>query len=105
MDSPTARGAITIRTADGVPVGHGWGEVRARRDPERGFNGTTGEVRDMVWSDQMPPRPPDGTYRVDFYGGLSFLGVFDAAFPDTSQRRASFHPSGLAHSPRRSGMF
>ena len=35
-DLPTASGAITIRTADGTPVGHGWGEVRIRRDPRTG---------------------------------------------------------------------
>src|SRR5438067_13777663 len=44
---PTASGAIAIRTADGAAVGHGWGEVRVRRDPDTGGSSFVGEVRRM----------------------------------------------------------
>jgi hypothetical protein len=91
---PTASGAITIRTADGVPIGHGWGEVRVGRDPSTGTASAIGEVREMTWLADLPS--PDGrqSYRVGFHGGPSFVGIFDGAFPDASRRRATFRPSG-----------
>ena len=92
----TASGAITVRTADGKSVGHGWGQVLVRRDPDTGGTSSTGEIREMIWSEEMPEAPPRQTYRVDFYGGPTFLGVFEAAFPDTSQRRATFRPFGVS---------
>jgi hypothetical protein len=93
MDSPTACGAITIRTADGTPIGHGWGEVRVRRDPGTGRAGAFGEVRTMTWLADLPPPGVRHSYEVRFHGGLSFVAVFDGAFPDTSRQRATFRPS------------
>jgi hypothetical protein len=90
---PTASGAITIRTADGTQVGHGWGEVRMGRDPGTGRAGARGEVRSMTWSTDLPPPDRRRSYEVRFYGGLSFVAVFDGAFPDASRPRATFRPS------------
>ena len=93
MNIPTARGAITIRTSDGVTIGHGWGEVRVGRDPSTGRTGVVGEVREMTWSTDLPPSEAGQLYRIGFHGGPSFAGVFDGPFPDVERRRATFHPS------------
>jgi hypothetical protein len=86
---PTASGAITIRTADGIPIGHGRGEVRVRRDPNTGKVSAHGELREITWLADLPPLDARQIYRIGFYGGPSFVGIFDGAFPDTSQRRAT----------------
>jgi len=70
--------------------------VLERRDPDTGRLISTGEIREMIWLEVLPPRPERNTYRVNFYGGLTFLGIFDDAFPDVTQRRATFRPFGLA---------
>ena len=94
MSTPTAaRGAITIQTDDGEVIGHGWGEVRVGRDPSTGRASVLGELREMTWSTDLAPRDTRRSYRVGFYGGPSFVVVFDSPFPDTSQRRATFRPS------------
>jgi hypothetical protein len=64
-----------------------------RRDHGTGKLGTFGEVRAMTWSTDLPPLDGRRSYKVGFYGGLSFVAVFDGAFPDTSQHRATFRPS------------
>jgi hypothetical protein len=92
-NTPTARGAITVLTAEGVPIGHGWGEVRVGRDPITGRASVLGELREMTWSTGLAPLDPRRSYRVGFYGGPSFVGVLDGPFPDASQRRATFRPS------------
>jgi hypothetical protein len=104
---PTARGAITIRTADGVPIGHGWGEVRVGRDPDTGQALVVGEVREMTWSPDLTPTGTAQPYQIAFHGGPSFDGVFDGPFPDTSQRRARFRPSATTTGPsgRRSAVW
>jgi hypothetical protein len=99
MDIPTARGAITVLTAEGVQIGHGWGEVRVGRDPSTGRPSVLGELREMTWSSDLPPLDLQRSYRVGFYGGPSFVGVFDGPFPDASQRRATFRPSGPTTTP------
>jgi hypothetical protein len=99
VDSTTARGAITIRTSDGVPIGHGWGEVRVGRDPSTGLAGVIGEVREMTWSTDLAPTDEGQSYRIGFHGGPSFVGVFDGPFPDTARRRARFRPSGTTTDP------
>jgi hypothetical protein len=92
---PTASGAITIRTADGTSVGHGWGEVRMRRDPDTGRPSPVGEVKRMTWAKELPSLEARQSYRVDFHGGPSFAGAFDVGFPDVSQERATFRPSSI----------
>jgi hypothetical protein len=94
LNVPTASGAITVLTAEGVPIGHGWGEVRVRRDPGTGGPGVVGELREMTWSTDRAPLDPRQSYRVGFHGGPSFVGVFDGPFPDANRRRATFRPSG-----------
>jgi hypothetical protein len=89
-----ARGAITIRTADGTSIGHGWGEVRISRDPQTGRTTLHGEVWEMTWLPNLPSPDTWKSYRVAFYGGLSFDGVFDPPFPAPERRRATFRPSG-----------
>ena len=94
MNIPTASGAITVLTAEGVPIGHGWGEVRVGRDPGTGRPSVLGELREMTWSADLAALDPRQSYRVGFYGGPSFVGFFDGPFPDANQRRATFRPSG-----------
>jgi hypothetical protein len=91
MQNMTASGAVNVSTLDGTALGHGWGEVRMRRDPTTGVEDATGEVRTMRWTAGLPP--PSGTYRVAFYGGESYVGVFEGGFPEAGQQRASFRPS------------
>jgi hypothetical protein len=91
---PTASGAITIRTADGEPIGHGWGEVRVRRDPMTGRPSTLGELRRMTWLTDLGRLDACQSYVVGFYGGPSFVGVFDSPLPGTGRRHATFRPSG-----------
>jgi hypothetical protein len=86
-------------TAEGVPIGHGWGEVRVGRDPTTGATGVLGEVREMTWSMDLALLDARRSYRIGFHGGPSFVAVFDGPFPGTSQRRASFRPSGPATVP------
>lgn len=97
MDGPTVQGAMAVRTADGPAAGHDWDELRVRRDPGGGFSGTTGEIRDVLWSEQILPWPAGQTYRVGFSGSPSGCAVFDATFLEATQRRAQFGPLG----PRR----
>ena len=92
MNLPTTSGAITIRTAEGVTIGHGRGEVRMGRDPDTGRACALGEIREITWSTDLPLPDPGRSYRVVFHGGPSFIGVFGPAFPDASQRRATFRP-------------
>jgi hypothetical protein len=99
LDTPTARGAITIRTDDGEAIGHGWGEVRVRRDPTTGRTSVVGDLREMTWSAAPAPPDPRRSYRVVFYGGPSFSAVLEAPWPDTSQRRATFRPGDPASVP------
>jgi hypothetical protein len=94
LNTPTARGAITVLTAEGVPIGHGWGEVRVGRDPTTGGASVVGEVREMTWSTDRAPLDARRSYRVAFHGGPWFVGVFDGPFSDAGQRRATFRPSG-----------
>ena len=94
MNVPTASGAITVLTAEGVPIGHGWGEVRVGRDPSTGRASVLGELREMTWATDLAPLDPRQSYRVGFHGGPSFVGVFDGPFPDANRRRARFRPSG-----------
>ena len=93
MNTPTASGAITVLTAEGVPIGHGWGEVRVGRDPTTGRASVLGELREMTWSTDRAPLDHRRSYLVGFHGGLSFVVVFESPLPDTSQRRATFRPT------------
>ena len=63
------------------------------RDPTTGKASVLGELREMTWSTDLARLDPRRSYQVGFYGGLSFVGVFDGPFPDASQRRATFRPS------------
>ena len=99
MNTPTARGAITIRTADGVEIGHGWGEVRVGRDPSTGQDSVLGEVREMTWSTGLAPTDAGQAYRIVFHGGPAFVVVFEGPFPDTARRGARFRPRGPATDP------
>jgi hypothetical protein len=99
LDTPTASGAITIRTDDGEAIGHGWGEVRVGRDPTTGRTSVVGELREMTWSTDVAPVDLRHSYRVGFYGGPSFVVVFETPFPDASQRRATFRPCNPASVP------
>ena len=99
MNVPTASGAITVLTAEGVPIGHGWGEVRVRRDPDTGGASVLGELREMTWSGDTAPLDPRQSYLVGFFGGLSYVGVFDGPLPDAGQRRVTFRPSHPAAVP------
>jgi len=94
LNVPTASGAITVLTAEGVPIGHGWGEVRVRRNPSTGGTSVLGELREMTWSTGIAPLDPEQSYRVGFHGGPSFVGFFDGPLPEADQRRATFRPSG-----------
>jgi len=91
---PTASGAITVQTAEGEAIGHGWGEVRVRRDPDTGRASMGGEIREMTWSPGVAPLDARRSYRVGFHGGPWFVGVFDGPFPGVDRRRATFRPSG-----------
>ena len=99
LNVATASGAITVLTAEGLPVGHGRGEVRVGRDPTTGRARVIGELREMTWSADLPPLDARRSYRVGFHGGLSFVGVFDGPFPDAGQRRATFRPSDPTEVP------
>jgi hypothetical protein len=99
LDTPTARGAITIRTGDGEEIGHGWGEVRVGRDPTTGRASVVGELREMTWSAGLAPPEPRRSYRIGFHGGPSFDIVLELPFPDASQRRATFRPCSPASVP------
>jgi hypothetical protein len=91
--SETASGPVTVFSMQGTEVGHGWGEVKYGRGQDGHRPSTIGAVRRMTWLATLPPAADPQVYRIAFFGGPAFHGVFEPGTPDCARDHATFTPT------------